>query len=489
MNRQVAAKHLISAWTKATAPPLLGLGLLAISLTALLPAVAQAATFDIANGDVAGLIAAINTANGNGQANSINLATNGTYTLTTIDNSGYYGPTGLPVIISQIAINGNGATIQRSNASGTPDFRIFLISNGPSRLTLNGVTIGGGQGGGFSGAGLLNTGYLLLSNSTVTQNIGVNGDGGGIFNYCGTLTVLNSTISHNTSLSGYGGGGILNLSSYCLATTTIINSTIFENRAAAPSGFQGRGDAIADAFSPAGSVVLKNSIVASPTQGLGSACYAGLWASLGNNIAGDASCGFTGSGDLNSTNPMLGPLANNGGPTQTHAPLYSSLAIDAVPLADCTDDKGSPVATDQRGISRPQGANCDIGSVEVVPTSLGAASGIKSGSLGARVWSFTITNTGPAAASAAQIASFTLAQSGGPACTSPPVVTGAGVNGGPNQAFPNVPLGNMTAASSIPVTITIDFSQCLGARFMTTMVLSANGGATMATVPRYNQFP
>ncbi len=317
----------------------------------------MAATFIISNGDVAGLIAAINAANANPDADTINLATGGTYNLTAVDNTErYYGPNGLPVINSPITINGNGATIQRSSAAGTPEFRIFIISNGLSQLTLNGLTIAGGKG---SGGGLLNTGITLVINSTVTGNGG--GDGGGIQNR-GNLTVQNSTISYNTNFGGYGGGGILNF-----GTTTIIHSTLFENRADAPPGFQGRGDAISDPFGGQGSTTLKNSIVASPTQGLGLACYtSGAPTSFGHNIVGDVSCGLTGTGDLNSTNPLLGPLANNGGPTQTDAPLSGSPAIDAVPIANCTDTAGNPIATDQRGITRPQGSACDIGSVELV---------------------------------------------------------------------------------------------------------------------------
>ena len=55
---------------------------------------------------------------------------------------------------------------------------------------------------------------------------------------------------------------------------------------------------------------------------------------------------------------MLGPLADNGGPTQTHAVLPGSPAIDAIPAGDCV------VATDQRGIARPRDSGCDIGAFE-----------------------------------------------------------------------------------------------------------------------------
>src|SRR6266567_5540427 len=82
-------------------------------------------------------------------------------------------------------------------------------------------------------------------------------------------------------------------------------------------------------------------------------------------MSSDGSCGFERSGDLNNTIPMLLPLANNGGPTQTHARLPGSPAID-VGSSDCP-----PPATDQRGVSRPQdvdgfaGAVCDIGAFEL----------------------------------------------------------------------------------------------------------------------------
>src|SRR4051794_28791361 len=97
---------------------------------------AQSAIFNIPNGDVLALKAAINAANANGQADTINLAAGGTYTLTTIDNS-TLGATGLPAIANEVAgldltINGNGAKIQRSASAGTPEFRILAVSNGAS---------------------------------------------------------------------------------------------------------------------------------------------------------------------------------------------------------------------------------------------------------------------------------------------------------------------------------------------------------------------
>src|SRR5262245_26860965 len=97
---------------------------LGLALTCLTPKVVHAATFNIADGDVAGLATAIQTANGSPGSHTINLASNGTYTLSVVaEDDGYWGGAGLPYIRGQITINGNGATIQRSNAPGTPLFR------------------------------------------------------------------------------------------------------------------------------------------------------------------------------------------------------------------------------------------------------------------------------------------------------------------------------------------------------------------------------
>ncbi len=119
---------------------------------------------------------------------------------------------------------------------------------------------------------------------------------------------------------------------------------------------------------------IKNSIVGNSTS-VGDCANFGTWNATGKNFSTSATCpGFTqvpstGPGGLN-----LGPLADNGGPTQTHALQPGSVAIDAAP--DCTDVFGTPgrpvapkdvVTTDQRGVSRPQGSACDVGAYEFIP--------------------------------------------------------------------------------------------------------------------------
>lgn len=91
--------------------------------------------------------------------------------------------------------------------------------------------------------------------------------------------------------------------------------------------------------------------------------------SSGYNFSDDATCGFTGPTDKQSAgDPLLGTLAANGGPTLTRLPLAGSPLENAIPPASCGDGNtlaGFAVTTDQRGVARPQGAGCEIGSVEI----------------------------------------------------------------------------------------------------------------------------
>jgi hypothetical protein len=330
------------------------------------PRLLHGESFTIPDGDVAGLIAAINTANSNGESNTINLAPGGTYTLTAVNND-VVGNNGLPRIAGRLTINGNGATIQGDFGN----FRILFVAATPfgpqTELTLDEVTIRRGNlnssAGYFgSGAGLMMFGgTVLLRNSTITENSG--NFGGGIGNFGGTLIIENSTISVNQA--GRSGGGIFNVSTVGEATTVIGSSTLFENRA------QEDGDQLGFflRFPFEGAIIIKNSVLASPTRrGHADCSHNGdpVITSGGYNIVRDASCGFSGIGDTISPDPLLGPTIDNVGSTPTYSPLNNSPAIDAVPLAYCTDVFGLPLTTDQRGIPRPQGPACDIGSVEVV---------------------------------------------------------------------------------------------------------------------------
>jgi hypothetical protein len=112
-------------------------------------------------------------------------------------------------------------------------------------------------------------------------------------------------------------------------------------------------------------------------------CTGGFGAvgTLGFNLVGDPDqCFFPTDGDITNVDPLLGPLQDNGGPTETHALLPDSPAIDAIPVADCTDDAGDPILVDQRGVPRPQSIACDIGAYEFELPTIPVEIDIKPGS-------------------------------------------------------------------------------------------------------------
>ena len=95
-------------------------------------------------------------------------------------------------------------------------------------------------------------------------------------------------------------------------------------------------------------------------------CY-GSMTSKGYDMSSDGTCNFSSSGDWNNTDPLLGSLQPNGGPTQTQALLPGSPAIDAGNPSGCTDGLGHLLKTDQRGLPRPNTedkSGCDMGAYE-----------------------------------------------------------------------------------------------------------------------------
>jgi uncharacterized repeat protein (TIGR01451 family) len=209
------------------------------------------------------------------------------------------------------------------------------------------------------GGGIRNRGMLTVINSTFEGNIG-NSSSGGIDNE-GNLIVINSTFSGNSTGMFGQGGGITNVGGIAGVTLTVINSTFTGNSAA-----NGGGGII---NSMGASAELLNTIMA---DNPGGNCL-GTITDGGFNIDDGATCGFmVANNSLPNTNPELDPtgLQDNGGPTQTIALQPTSPAIDAIPVADCTDTDGNPVETDQRGVIRPQGMDCDIGAFESKPLDL-----------------------------------------------------------------------------------------------------------------------
>jgi len=288
------------------------------------------------------------------------------------------------VTLSRFTIrNGSANTGGGIYNSGTLTINQSIVSANRARILTNGSTLGGG---------IYNTAVLILNNSTVTGNAAVAtarfeyAYGGGIANNHGTLTINNSTISGNSAslgiVNGSGrayGGGIANL----LGTLVINNSTISGNSARATLFTTSYGGAISSGSTAtisnttmsgnsarygggiSGSATLQNTIVANSSGG--NCVGVGTITSNGYNLSSDGTCNFNNRGDLNNHDPLLGPLQNNGGPTQTMALLAGSLAIDAGNPAGCTDGNGHLLTTDQRGMPRPDPEDrggCDMGAYE-----------------------------------------------------------------------------------------------------------------------------
>ncbi len=192
---------------------------------------------------------------------------------------------------------------------------------------------------------------INITRSTISGNVG--GDVAGGLRSLGTTTVENSTFSDNTSTAWHGGAMFLTD-----GTVTISNSTIVGNNS--PAGTAG-GLMVATFGAPVDVTIEDNIIADNGTyncqiEGGGGA----VLTSLGGNVNTDPSCSLIGTDqDVGPGGAGVDALADNGGPTLTHALLGGSPAIDAA-VAACP-------ATDQRGVTRPQGAGCDVGSFEFTP--------------------------------------------------------------------------------------------------------------------------
>ena len=308
----------------------------------------------------------------------------GTITLGT----GTAGDIALPGMSGYVNITGPGAN--QLTVSGNNDRNVgsvFTVNSG-AHVTLSGLTISHGNSGSWAG-GIYNNGMLTVTGSVVSSNSSVSG--AGIYNPTNAvLSILGSTLSANAATGGRGGGGIFNDGSLTIADSTIVgntvdsveplgggiyssttftlsNSTVVGNSiTCVPSGCYAGAGIYTGALGggillsrPSIAVIAANSIVAQNSASAVAPATAngadvdGTITDNGGNVIGTST---TGTSNLN---PMLAPLGNYGGPTQTMIPLPGSAAICAGTSANAA---AASITTDQRG--GPFDAACASGSVD-----------------------------------------------------------------------------------------------------------------------------
>lgn len=262
---------------------------------------------------------------------------------------------------------GRGGAIFSAGQLGISD----SIFEGDQSLGNLSISASAGQGGAiYSTSALTVNGCTFDNNSALggrasseTGNNpfpGAPGEGGALWS-SGSLLVTNSTLAANSATGGMGGnfgpggagaGGAILI---CGGTATLVNVTIATNRAdgatlmsSPPGPSEGGGLSVTN-----GAATVRGSILAYSANG-GDAW--GAVSDAGYSICSDGTVGFSAQGSVNQTDPLLGALSNNGGPTPTMPLLVGSPARDAIP-------SGFP-PTDQRGVTRPQGPAADIGAFE-----------------------------------------------------------------------------------------------------------------------------
>lgn len=296
--------------------------------------------------DVSGdcsLRAAVMEANALPGVEEIRLANGATYVLSIAGAGEDLAATGDLDIAEEVVLIGD-ATI---DANGLD--RVLDTHHAGGLVEIDGVALTGGSAVDGAAVRTNATGLTSVLRSHITANIG-----DAVTHNAGTLYLWNSTLNVNTGNAIVADGG----------TTNLQNTTITANTAA--------GIAVSG-----GTAVIKHSTITNNTTGIqvlsGTAAAtatiianqtnsidcAGTVTSGGSNIESATTCAFTSPDDLQNTDPLLGPLADNGGRVPTLLPATNSDAIDNAGTTDCT-----LYNTDARDLPRPSGPACDTGAIE-----------------------------------------------------------------------------------------------------------------------------
>jgi hypothetical protein len=316
-------------------------------------------------------------------------------------------------ISANVTITGNGA--QNTIIDAQQNSRVFYVSAGSENVAFNGLTVTNGKttAGTDHGAGIdfLSSGNLLIVNSTVSTNASTNASGGGIYlnSATATLTLLDSTVSGNSGVADHVKGAAIFAEN---GNVVVTNSTIYGNTTAGAYGTAGIY-AVNGNVTVTNSTITKNSANGGNSEGAGIMTIRGSLTILnsivsGNKIASSPntavdvefvnyarSATFTAKNSLigvNSGTPLnpapvgspdthgnlvgtfasplnaqLGPLAYNGGQTQTMALLAGSPAINTGNSSLALAPDSTPLTTDQRGSGFPRVNNgtVDMGAFEI----------------------------------------------------------------------------------------------------------------------------
>jgi hypothetical protein len=333
---------------------------------------------------------------------------------------GVYSDNGALLTITGSTISDNAAGVGGGGGSG-------------SDATASGDDGGGagGAGNGGDGGGIYSLGAVTMSATTVDRDAsgqgglsggngagdgsgfagplavnGGDGNGGGVELAAGSSHIVDATIVADvtggaTPQGGGASGGGISVDS---AGLQLAFSTIAGNTATIGSGIS----SASSTTNEVASIVADNVI-----DGGGTSC-SGTITDGGANVAfGDVTCPGV------AADPKLGPLADNGGATQTMALGVGSPAIDLAGVALCAPTFGPTPFVDQRGVLRPQGSGCDAGAYEHAPPSVGSVTAAAASTVTATVSAAINAN---AQATAVSVAYGTTSAYG--AATSPQVVSG-----------------------------------------------------------------
>jgi hypothetical protein len=257
----------------------------------------------------------------------------------------------------------NNCTIADNTITDMFGYGGGIHNEGAGSITVTNSTLSGNSAP-YGGAISFENGAatVAISNSTLSLNTATH-QGGALYNDAGgTVTITNCTFSGNSIPGDFGQGGAIHNggSSFDIGRVDIINSTFAGNAAATGAAIRNYGNT-----DPQQTILtLVNTVLKAGQSGSNIVNDNGIVTSLGHNLSSDSAGGDAGTnpggllnatGDIRNTDPHLGPLASNGGSTQTHALLAGSAAINGA------DEYRAPSA-DQRGSPRVDVS--DIGSFE-----------------------------------------------------------------------------------------------------------------------------